>query len=321
MNSRRFAMALAALLILLGAAPTGLAQQPGGPVMVQTIALAGPAAEQDAEISGLAWYGNALFLLVENPNIYASAGNAGMFYALHEDDILLYLLAQANGQAPAPLEPLAIPVIAPDIVATVPGFDGFEAVAFSEDRVFLTIEAELADGSMRGYVVAGTIEPDLSAVTLDLENRVELPPQTEFGNMAYESLFVAGDSLVALYEANGAAVNPEPTAYVVDMDLQTTETIPFTHVEYRVTDATTLDADEVFWAINYFFPGVERLVALQYGIDGVTLAERPPIQFYLPGGDPRNWEGVARLGEVGLLVVTDKYPETILGFVPFPAES
>jgi hypothetical protein len=44
----------------------------------------------------------------------------------------------------------------------------------------------------------------------------------------------------------------------------------------------------------------------------------PPIQMELTSDDARNWEGLVRLDERGFLIMTDKFPETILGFVTMP---
>jgi hypothetical protein len=338
-------MLLAALLIaVLVMVPITRAQDAAPETPVTIIELSGAASAPEAEISGMDWYGDWLLLLAENPNIYATEGNAGKFFALAKDDIMTYLLAKAYGQSPEPLTPVEVPVIGPDIVQTVEGFDGFEAVAFDGDTVYLTIEAEMPDGSMRGYLVAGTVEPDLSAINLDLENQLELLPQTEFGNISFESLFLAGDQIVALYELSGAGVNPQPQAQVTDASLGAPGGVALPNIEYRVTDATTLSAGGEFWVINYFFPGedfllpesdplveeygqglthaqyphVERLVALQYDADGITFVDRAPVQLELPGEDARNWEGIVRLDDVGFLLVTDQYPQTILGFVPVP---
>jgi hypothetical protein len=117
------------------------------------------------------------------------------------------------------------------------------------------------------------------------------------------------------------------------------------HIEYRLTDATPLDRQGRFWAIDVFYAGerslrteddplsmafgegkthsqldiVERLIELQYSPDGITLTGTPPIQLQLVGRNrPRNWEGLARLDEIGFLMVTDKWPETILGFIANP---
>ena len=96
-----------------------------------------------------------------------------------------------------------------------------------------------------------------------------------------------------------------------------------------------------FWGINYFFPGdtdllpsidpiadvygksnagfehVERLVKFEYSEDGITLAKAAPILLVLTE-DARNWEGLVVLDDRGFLLATDKFPTTILGFVPLP---
>lgn len=334
-------IALAGLLAATAiAAPLTRAQETPPETAVRVIELAGPAASNNAEISGLAWYGDHLILLAENPDLYATAGNAGAFFALPKDAILAYL----DAPAPAPLEPLEIPIESADFTEVVPGFDGFEAIAFAGERAFLMIEAAAPDGTMRGYLVSGAIDPALESLTLDLDRSVMLLPQSPYHNMSYESLLVDGDRLVTFYEINGVAVNPQPVAHAFSLDLEPLADLPFPAIEYRVTDATPPDADGVFWAINYFFPGeiflrpdvdplagmyglgathrqyvhVERLVALRLAEDAITLAGSAPVQLVLPDASPRNWEGIARLDDRGFLIVTDKYPQTILGFVALP---
>jgi len=60
-------------------------------------------------------------------------------------------------------------------------------------------------------------------------------------------------------------------------------------------------------------------VEMQITDEGIALIDQAPIQLDLPGEDARNWEGIARLDERGFLVVTDKYPQTLLGLVPVEA--
>ncbi len=250
--SRLMLVGVVIALLLAGLAISAARAQDNRPaeVTVQPIALAGPAAAQDAELSGLAWYGDWLLLLDENPNIYQSEGNAGVFYALNKADILAYL----DATDPAPLEPVAVPVFASDFKRTIPGFDGFEAVAFDGDRVYMAIEVWKSATEMRGILVSGTIAPDLSAITLDLDHTVELLPQTDLTNIAYETLFVAGDRLIALYEVNGAALNPTPFAYSVSLDFQSVEQIPLPTIDYRITDATTLDLGWDVLGDEFLFP-------------------------------------------------------------------
>jgi hypothetical protein len=342
------------LLALLAFPLLAAAQDTAEETPVQMIELTGPAASLDAEFSGLAWYGDTLVLMTENPFLYADAGISGAFFALQRADILAYL----DAEDPAPLEPVAVPIYGPDIPEAVSAFgvlfDGFEAItfvdapnAFADDQVFLTIEAYTADEVMRGYLVWGTVIGDLEGIDLRLAESLELPSQSDIRNKSYEALLNLGDSIVALYEANGADVNPD--AFGVRVDLATGETspVPLDNLEFRLTDVTSLDADNRFWAINYYYPtdgfdfpedeplyaqygrgasqvtseSEERLVEYEVTEDGLVLVERAPVQLLQEEGNKeRNWEGIVRLDDRGLLIVTDRYPQTLLGLVALPAE-
>ncbi len=346
------------LVILLVTVPFVAAQDDAPEeTPVTFIELAGPAAERDAEISSLAWYGDTLLLMTENPFIYRERDNVGMFFALDKEDILDYLAAEN----PEPLTPRPVPLYGRDIVDAVGGyavaFDGFESAAFVtglgyfvDDMIYLTIEADTVnpdDPTMRGYVVSGRVRTDsrgnLRGIDLNMDRFIEIPRQTDFNNMSYESMFVADGKLVVIYEANGVNVNAEPVAYTVDLQTGELATVPFPNVEYRITDVTMPDENGVFWAINYFFvgedflandedpifatygmgasqaefDGFERLVSFQFTGDAIELVDAAPIQLLMTEESRgRNWEGIARLDDMGFLVVTDKWPQTILGFVP-----
>lgn len=353
----KFRLLALLLVVVLALASAVAAQDTAEEVPVQFIELTGPAATRDAEISSLAWYGDYLVLLTENPFLYADETSSGAFFALEKSDILDYL----DAEDPAPLEPFAVPIFSPDIYDAVTGFevafDGFEAItfvdapnAFAEDQVFLTIEADTvneADPTMRGYLVWGTVIGDLEGIELHFDNYIALPPQTEFNNMAYESLLNTGDSVIALYEVNGAGVNEG--AYGESVDLASGEVSPISidNLEFRLTDVTSVDGDGHFWAINYFFPGedflavesdplfaeygmgasqeafggYERLVKYQVTDDGLVLVDEAPVQIeQTEDSSGRNWEGIALLDDRGALVVTDRYPTTLLGLVALPTE-
>lgn len=327
-------------------------EAPAAETPVQFIMLAGPAASRDAEISSLAWYGDYLVLVTENPFLYADGESSGAFFALEKDDLLDYLAAED----PEPLEPFPVPIYSPDIYDAVSGFevafDGFEAItfvdapnAFAADQVFLTIEADTVsetDPTMRGYLVWGTVLGDLEGIELHLDDFISLPPQTDFNNMSYESLLNLGDSLVALYEVNGETVNPDAVGYEVVLADGTVSTMPIDNLSFRLTDVTSVDADHRFWAINYFFPGedfladpndplfaaygmgtsqasyggYERLVEYEVTDAGLVQVDRAPVQLLqTEDSRGRNWEGIARLDDLGLLIVTDRYPQTLLGLV------
>ena len=284
----------------------------------------------------MAWYGDTLILLPQYPSRLSDQGDGAVF-ALAREDILAFL----DGEGSSVLEPVPVLLEAPDLAQQIQGFEGYEAIVFDGDRVFATIEAGRG-GSTMGYLVTGTMAPDRSALRLDPSTLTEIEPQADLSNMTDETLLVAGDRLVTIYEANGPAVNAVPVAHLFDSTLAPVGTIPFPSIEYRITDATALDAALRFWAINYFWPGdtklkpgldliaasfgegptharfttVERLVEFQYDAKGISLTGAPPLQLKLIDDDrARNWEGIVRLDDRGFLLVTDKHPETILGFV------
>ncbi len=298
-------------------------------------------AEARAELSGLAWYGDTLILLPQFPGRF---GN--QLYGLPKSAIVAYL----TGQSTEPLDPQPIPLDDSVLQAQLIGSEGYEAIAFDGDRVYLTIETRRLAG-MLGYVVAGEIAEDLSLLRLDPTNLTPIEPQTNLSNLTDEAIFLVGNQVATIYEANGLGVNPDPVVHLFDeLTLTPIGVTPFPQIEYRITDATAVDESGRFWAMNYFFPGdrslrpilqargaldqfntqaqpVERLLEFQVTSQGIVRTERAPIALELLPDTPsgtwtaRNWEGIVRLETPeaqGFLIVTDSFPETILGFVPSP---
>lgn len=296
-----------------------------------------------AELSGLAWYQDHLILLPQYPKRFPSTAN-GTLFAIPKSAIVAYL----EGRSERALLPKPIRFVAPDFERSMPGFQGYEAIAFDGDLAILSIELERERAgdraSMWGHLVTGKIKPDLSELRVDPTTVAEIPPQTTAPNMAYETIVVVQDAVISLHEANGHNVNPSPVAHRFDLALRQLQPVPAPTIEYRVTDATSADENGRFWVINFFFFGdkkhlkpakdelvtpetqgcshkrsttVERLVELQYTPTGIRRTDTAPIQLDL-GLLPRNWEGIARLDERGFLVVTDQFPQTLLAFVPSP---
>jgi hypothetical protein len=313
-----------------------MAEQP-----IRRLPLTGPAAESDAEISGLTWHGDQLILLPQFPRRGISE-QRGHVFTLSRSAIDAAL---ADSAAP-PLTPRPLPVLAEGLGDETPEYEGCEAIVVQNGRVYLIVEAT-AEAAMRGYLVGGTVSAAGDTIRMDARSATAIPLEPQVVNMSYESLLAVGDTLVTFYEANGANVNARPQVQRFTTGLQPMKALPFPTIEYRITDVTEADSAGRFWAINYFYPGererldpapdslalrygtgathrrseaVERLVEFQYTPHGIRRTERPPILLQLAENDARNWEGIVRLGTRGFLIATDQFPETIFAFVPLPED-
>jgi len=301
---------------------------------VTEIPLFGPIAAARAEISGMAWCGDHLILLPQFPEMFIDEGSGSVF-SIPEAALQAYLA----GETTVTIEPDLISFESGNISTEISGFEGFEAIAFHGDDFFVTVEARQGSGMM-GYLVKGAVATDCSGLTLEPDTRIAISPQADLSNMSDETIIVYEDLVHTIYEANGRNVNPDPVVHVFDPALNLVGKLTLPNIEYRITDATVVDEDDVFWAINYFYPGdtklkpaddqialtfglgfshadadqVERLIAFEFGENGVELAGLPPVYLELTGETARNWEGLVKFMG-GFLLVTDEYPTTILGFV------
>ncbi len=304
---------------------------------VTLLPLSGPLQSDKAELSGLAWYGDHLVMLPQYPG-WENDG-APCLYTVSKADILARLEHTASG----PLAPRCIRFDSGGLEKGISGFEGYEAIGFSGDQAYLTVETHQRTG--KSVLVTGRMAPDLSVLKLEASPQASLPLQSDVSNAGFETLVVGEDRLLALYEANGANVNRAPAAESFTRSLEPSGKLALPSLEHRVTDATSMDAAGRFWVMNYSFPGtsqaykpapdpllvrygtgpthaqkpqVERLLELQVTPAGIVLTDRPPLQLQLSNEAARNWEGLVRLDERGFLLVTDKFPGTLLGFVPRP---
>ena len=301
----------------------------------RTIPLAGPVAEPEAEISGLDWFGEVLVLLPQYPDRY--------------DHNLFGLPRQALDAALSnlertPIEPFPIPLVNGSDLRNLEGYEGLEAIVFSGSRFYLAVEGR-SKGRMLGYLIPGKVLGNLDGLELNMAGAILLPPQTSLMNKAYESLLMRDSQVVAIHELAGKETNPERHALLFSAELEAVGTLDVPEVEFRITDATRLDLHDRFWAINFHWPGekrlltqadairqrwgegdshqdveiVERLLEMEIRDGRIELVDRPPVELILLDEVvARNWEGIVRWDDEGLLVVTDRFPTTLLAFVPFP---
>lgn len=324
------------------ASPSAQTAEPAGSTQTSEVAprplpLDSAFSRPSLELSGLAWHGDTLILLPQYP---ARAGG--------DDGPQLYGIARtalqrALDDSTASIEPVPIPLSTPDLDGRTSGYQGLEAIAFVDDRAYLLVESTADGPGMRGHLLQGRTATGHRRIRLQPGADRSLPQQARLPNTAYEALTTRADTVVALFEANGHRVNPSPRAVRIGPDLSPLGPVSFPTLEYRVTDATTLDAQRRFWVINYFYPGdrdllrpatdslarryppgpthrrsavVERLVEYRYAPHGIRRTDTPPLWLEL-AADGRNWEGLVRFGN-GFLLVTDTFPSTLLAYVPEP---
>jgi hypothetical protein len=330
------------VLLLLLAGPAFAGGDRGGipTVPVRLLDIAGPLASPRAEVSGMTWQGDTLVILPQYPDRFGEDGLLG-FFAIKKTKILEAL----DSPDPDPIQPRLIHCRAPGLAGIVRGFNGLEAVGCIGDRYYMTVEAK-DDTGMAGYLVSGHYDVIDDLVVMDLSRLISIPMGLNIFNIAEETVIIDGERVITISEANGLNLTPEPQAKVFNADADFLGLLPMPHIEYRVTDATGLDDAGRFWVMNYYYPPeraklnpapdpelarfgdpasfdpekcVERLLELQLTQDDrIVRTDTPPLNLeLLPDGECRNWEALVRLDRRGFLLMTDKFPGTLLAFVPF----
>ena len=287
----------------------------------------------DEEISGMDWYKDNLILLPENLN--------GYIFTIKKSE----LDSRINGNDTTTIFPEQIKFNTPNYKDLIPGFDSFEAIAFRGYEVYLTIEVKFTD-SMSCLLARGHIDDKTLEITIPEQNLTVLDVPTYIDNMSYESLVIYKNRVISLFEANGDSLIKAPFALSINSSGNDIIRYPLSSINYRIADATRIDKDNRFWVINYFFPGdrkllkpsndflaskygngpshsnssrVERLIEYEIKNGKVSLTKSAPIEIELEGEKiSRKWEALARYGNKGFLIATDKYPKphTLLAFLP-----
>ena len=295
--------------------------------------IGGPMKNSDEEISGMDWYNDNLILLPENLNCYV--------FAIKKPE----LDSRINDNDTTTIFPEQIKFNTPNYKELVPGFDSFEAIAFRGYEVYLTIEIRFVD-SMSCLLARGHIDEKTLEITVPEQNLTVIDVPTFVDNMSYESLVVDKNRVIAIFEANGDSLIKAPYALSINSSANDIKKYPLSCINYRIADATKIDKNNRFWVINYFFPGdlkvlkpsndilaskygngpshsrsnrVERLIEYEIKNGKISLTKSAPIEIKLVGEKTsRKWEALARYGNEGFLIATDKYPKpyTLLAFLP-----
>lgn len=282
------------------------------------------------EYSALAWYkSDTLFLVAQM--------DYDTVYTLEHN-------AVAGAIAGKPMLPKAgrVSIDGNDVLRDIEGMEGFEALAFIGNRVFFAAEAsrkleEAPDAKgnwyeMFAWIISGVYDAD--ARTIKLLDKQPVPLSHQVDNLAIEAMFVHDGNLVLMEECNSACHGMTAKAHVFSPKLEALPSVNMNAFDHRITDASA-ERHGKFWVINFFLPldwrtppcvatetaPYEHLLEMETAPDG-SLVKTSREGINLRSGlayaeDARNWEGIARMGNDGLLVITDYFPGTVLKYVPF----
>jgi len=206
---------------------------------VLNIPLYGEASERRAEISGLAWHNNDLVLLPQYPHRFAGKYSGSLFY-IPKKEIYKFLKGKVSK-----IKPKKIDFSAPGLKKYSVQNDGYESIAFAGDTVFMTIEVVRKDSSF-GFVVKGFYDTLSNKITLFKSTLTKVHPPANLRNISQETLTLTPNRVLTLYEANGINVNPSPGVDFYNKNLKMHYRIPLSHIEYRITDATSVDSKTGF---------------------------------------------------------------------------
>lgn len=311
---------------------------------VQLIPLATPLDQDIAEYSSMTWCGDRLILIPQYPKRLAkqfTTSNSSYFYALAKQDILDFL----DGKTNRPLTAEPIEVRENSLRSRTLVFDGYEGAACDGDTLWLTIESVGILRNYRSYLVPANIrvKKGKTTIRIDAKRIIKLGSQSGLVNKGDEAVTVWRNSVITFHEVNSQQRIDRPVAQQFDKLSGRRSEIAFPNLPFRLTDVTSVDANNRFWGINYRYSSddfsdrsvdpvgeqypignshqgsdnVERLIEFEIKNSKVLMVKQSPIQLLMLSSVGRNWEALARLDNRGLLIATDKHPTSLFGFVPF----
>jgi hypothetical protein len=295
-----------------------------------------PISEREIETSGLSWFKDKLVFLPQYPHLFGDQKDGNLYFAKKSD--LMKIISEKSNEV-LQVEPILFSAKNLDEYGKARG-SGYEAITFNGNVVYVAIES-IEDNGISSYLVKGEVFGELDSIVLDAATLTSVASNTNINNMGEEAITFWNNSLYGIHEANGLNIIEAPTAGLTDF-VSELSTLPFPHVEYRITDATKVDSEGRFWAINYFFPGdgaklfpakdplvdlygigrtnqksssIERLLEFEITPTSIKLVDQQPIYLEISGLVGRNWEGIARLDDLGFLIISDYFPKSIFAFV------
>lgn len=285
------------------------------------------------EMSGLAWYEENLILL---PQLLRTSTGQKKLFSISKKQILHYL-----SDPTFQISVTELTLIDAEIDKIIPSPE-YEAIGFKGESIFLLIESD--QGDMKSFIVKGDANEN-GVFSLDPNSISQVPIKHNYFEMAGETLLIKDEKIYVIYEVNGKNRNSNPQVFVYDLNLKYLGAESFPSIEYRITDATSVNSENKFWLINSFYPseeyllkpkadlfspsvfqsrklGVKRLIEMEFSDESIQISSRKPIMLHWKDW---NWEGLVRLDDLGFLIINDTYAlgekRTYLGFVALNSKS
>lgn len=304
------------------------------------IPLQGELSKRNSEISGMCWYGEKLIILPQYPSQFGD--ELGKIFFIEKSNILKSI----SGNNTELLKPDYFSIDLTEFKELFHIGSGFESITIRENTAYFTIE-HMNAGKTETILIRGDIDSANKTIILDEKSLIKDPTDLFIHNISDESILYYKEDIIPIYEIFGQNINKNPTVSVFNTNLEFQRKIPFPTIEYRITDVTSVDQSGKFWAINYFYPGdnkklnpakddimvkygigkshtkydpVERIIQFQITENSIVFTEEPPIYISLLQNTSRNWEAIEKLDNIGFLIATDTFPETILAFIKFNLE-
>ena len=309
-----------------------LSELPESEIMI--IEIEDELSDKKSEFSGLCWYGDRLILLPQFPDYFDH--EIGKIFYTKREKIINYI----NGNSTMPIEFDFFEIDLSGIKEFFTRGSGFESITVLNDNAYFTIE-HMNLGKTESLLIRGKIDSVANKITLD-SNVAKDNKNLFIYNISDESILEFENKIIPIYELYGKNLNPSPSVSVFDTLLTFKESMKFPNIEYRITDVTSVNEDGIFYGMNYFYPGdlkknnpipdpivekygigrthldymqVERILKFRILENEIRLTDDAPIYLKLTNNESRNWEGIAKLDDMGFLLVTDEFPETIFAFL------
>jgi hypothetical protein len=301
------------------------------------------------EISGMAWHGDNLIILPQwkeyqnkETKKMKKKNEMKYVYSVKRKDIESFLKITLDSEKKKPVEYACVPLDDSAIVSKYKthgiDYDGFEAIVFNGDNVFLLVELKGDKEGGKGSVLIQGIWDKSSGrdvIKILSDPFVRIPPQAiKRRNLQYETLVSLDDEILILHEANGESFNrarredvgSNPYAYAFKRRSGnlSDSSILITPTDYRLTDATSIDNTDEFWITNFNYNGelappnddkgvVAQLIPFKYDRNRTMIESDIKRAISVSWGEEEqyNWEGIVRLRGAnidGFLVMNDGNP-------------